>query len=107
MAERELNSVEDYERFIGAEAVDRILSKAGRVTDLRVLNDISTYYDCGVAELLSSWTLLMNVTGNQTRWRVIQGRPDFFSVAKKIHNALLGADINLSKLKMQIYQDVV
>ncbi len=48
----------------------------------------------------------MNVTGNQTRWRVIQGRPDFFSVAKKIHNALLGADINLSKLKMQIYQDV-
>ena len=107
MADRELNSVEDFERFIGAEAVDRILSKAGRVTDLRVLNDFSTYYDGGVAELLSSLTPLMNVTGNQTGWRVIQGRPDYFSVTKEIHNALLGAGINLSQLKLQIYEDVV
>ncbi len=71
MADRELNSVEDFERFIGAEAVDRILSKAGRVTDLRVLNVISTYYDGGVAELLSSLPLLMNVTANQASWCVV------------------------------------
>jgi trehalose synthase len=87
--------------------VDRIHAKARRVADLRVLNVNSTYYGGGVAELLSSLTLLMNVTGVQTGWRVIQGRPDFFSVTKKIHNALQGADINLSELKMQIYEDVV
>jgi trehalose synthase len=37
---------------------------------------------------------------------VIQGRPDFFSVTKKIHNALQGGAINLSDLKMQIYEEV-
>jgi trehalose synthase len=38
---------------------------------------------------------------------VLQGRPDFFSVTKKMHNALQGADINLSELKRDIYEEVV
>ena len=40
-------------------------------------------------------------------WRVIQGRPDFFSITKKMHNALQGAEINLSELKRDIYEEVV
>ena len=48
----------------------------------------------------------MNAAGIKTGWRVIQGRPDFFSITKKMHNALQGAAINLTELKMQIYQEV-
>ena len=40
-------------------------------------------------------TLLMNSLGIKAEWRVIQGRPDFFNITKKMHNALQGADINL------------
>lgn len=102
-----LISVEDYEPHIGAETVERILAKARRIGDLHIVHVNSTYYGGGVSELLSSLTLLMNSAGVQTGWRVIQGRPDFFSITKKIHNALQGADINLSDLKMQIHEDVV
>ncbi len=101
-----LASVEDYELLIGAEAVDRILKKAERLHDMHVVNINSTYYGGGVAELLSSLTLLMNGSGIRTGWRVIQGRPDFFSVTKKMHNALQGDDINLTDLKTQIYEEV-
>lgn len=104
--EFKLVSVEDYELLIGAEAVERILKKAERLHDMHVVNINSTYYGGGVAELLSSLTLLMNGAGIRTGWRVIQGRPDFFSITKKMHNALQGGDINLTDLKTQIYEEV-
>lgn len=59
-------------------AVDRIIKKAQRLHDLHIVHINSTYYGGGVAELLSSLTLLMNAAGVRTGWRVIQGRPDFF-----------------------------
>ena len=101
-----LTSVEDYERLVGAETVERILNKAERLRDLHVVNINSTYYGGGVAELLASLTLLMNAAGIKTGWRAIQGRPDFFSITKKMHNALQGAEINLTDLKIQIFEEV-
>jgi trehalose synthase len=101
-----LISVEDYEPLVGAETVERILKTAERLRDLHVVNINSTYYGGGVAELLSSLTLLMNAAGIKTGWRVIQGRPDFFSITKKMHNALQGAEINLTDLKVQIFEEV-
>ena len=106
MAGLKLVSIADYESIVGASTVDRILSKARDLRDLHILNVSSTYYGGGVADLLSSMTLLMNAAGIQTGWRVIQGRPDFFSITKKMHNALQGDDINLTELKTQIYEEV-
>ncbi len=106
-SDHKLVTVEDYEPLIGAEAVERIGRKAERLRDLHVVNVNSTYYGGGVAEILSSLTLLMNASGIKTGWRVIQGRPEFFSITKKIHNALQGGDINLSDLKKNIYEEVV
>ena len=102
-----LISVEDYEPLVGGETVERLLKKASTLRDLHPVNINSTYYGGGVAEILSSLTLLMNASGIKTGWRVIQGRPDFFSVTKKMHNALQGGDINLTDLKLQIYEEVV
>jgi len=102
-----LRSIADYEPLVGAATIDRIVAKADRLHDLHVVNVNSTYYGGGVAEILSSLTLLMNGLGIRTGWRVIQGRPDFFSVTKKMHNALQGGDINLSDLKRDIYEQVV
>ena len=101
-----LVSVDDYEPLIGGEAVERLLKKVEALRDLHLVNVNSTYYGGGVAEILSSLTLLMNASGIRTGWRVIEGRPDFFSVTKKMHNALQGGNINLTDLKLQIYEEV-
>jgi trehalose synthase len=100
-------NVEEYEKYIGSEAVERIMNKAKPLQGLHVANVNSTYYGGGVAELLSSLSLMMNNVGIKTGWRVLQGSPDFFSTTKKMHNALQGGDINLTDLKVQIYEDVI
>jgi trehalose synthase len=99
--------IEDYQQYIGARAVERIRRKAKLVQNLHVVNVNSTYYGGGVAQLLSSLTLLLNSLGIRTGWRAIHGPPDFFSITKKMHNALQGADINLTDMKMEIYEQVI
>ena len=99
--------MEDFEPLIGSEAIARIQAKARKLRNVQVVNFNSTYYGGGVAEMLSSLTLLMNGLGVKTEWRVIQGTPDFFNITKKMHNALQGGDINLTDLKLQIYEGVV
>src|SRR5574341_783522 len=102
-----ITQVEDYEQLVGGETIERIRKKAEPLKDSRVVHVNSTYYGGGVAELLSSLTLLMNSVGIKTEWRVIQGSPDFFSITKKIHNALQGMEINLSDRKIQIYEQII
>jgi trehalose synthase len=107
MEDDRIVQVEDYEQFVGAETIKRIREKAKLLQDLHVVNVNSTYYGGGVSQLLSSSTLLMNSLGIKTGWRAIHGPPDFFSVTKKIHNALQGGKINLTDRKMQLYEQVV
>ncbi|HVP44694.1 MAG TPA: glycosyltransferase [Terriglobales bacterium] len=102
-----VSSIEDYESIIGSEAVERICRKAEPLRDLHVVNVNSTYYGGGVAQILSSLTLLMNSLGIKTGWRVLQGAPGFFSVTKKMHNALQGTDVSFSEEEKRIYEDVV
>ncbi len=99
--------LEEYEKYIGPEAVERIYNKAKPLHDRHAVFINSTFYGGGVAELLSSLVLLFNNVGIKTGWRIIQGSPDFFSITKKMHNALQGADINLSKHKKDIYEQVI
>ncbi len=101
-----LTTIEDYAPLVGAEAVDRILKKSKRMRDMRIVNISSTYCGGGVAELLSSLTLLMSSAGIRTGWQVIEGRADFFSVTKMFHNALQGGEILLTEQEMRIYEEV-
>ncbi len=107
MAPYRIPQIEDYEPFIGIENVERIREKARKLKDLRVANFNSTYYGGGVAETISSLTLLMNSLRLRTEWRVIQGTADFFSITKKMHNALQGGEIDLSSIKKEIYEQVI
>ncbi|PTL81149.1 glycosyl transferase family 1 [Vitiosangium sp. GDMCC 1.1324] len=99
-------TVQDYEPFIGRRAVDRILNKGRRLSDRSVAHINSTYYGGGVAEMLSSLTLLMRSLGLAAEWRAIQGPPDFFNITKKMHNALQGESIQLTDIKKEIYEEV-
>jgi len=107
MARYRVTRVEDYEPLVGAEVVRRIRDQAAKLKGLRIANFNSTYYGGGVAEIISSLTLLMNSLGLRAEWRVIQGSPDFFSITKKMHNALQGGEIDLSKIKKEIFEQVI
>jgi trehalose synthase len=56
---------------------------------------------------LTPLTLLMNTLGLETGWRVIQGTPEFFACTKKIHNALQGAQVELSEGEKALYEEVI
>jgi trehalose synthase len=100
-------SVTDYEKHIGRDAVDRLIKKGRALQGLHVTNVNSTYYGGGVAELLSSMTVLMNSLGIRTGWRTITGRPDFFNITKKMHNGLQGGAFNLTPRKKFVYEEVI
>jgi len=102
-----ITRIDDYEPLIGREAVDRIVSKAHRLSDLHVAHINSTFYGGGVSEILSSLTLLMNSLGIKTEWRVISGSPDFFATTKKMHNALQGGDYHFTRKKIEVFEEVV
>jgi trehalose synthase len=106
-ANRAIVGIEDYEPLVGSELAQRVKEKADALRGMSVAHVSSTYYGGGVATLLAPLTLLANRAGIPTEWWVIQGTPDFFSVTKKMHNALQGGEINLSELKKDIYEDVV
>lgn len=102
-----LTTIDDYRPLVGPAVVERIRVKADMLRGVHVAHINSTYYGGGVAEILSPLTLLMNSVGVKTGWRVIQGAPDFFSITKKMHNALQGDAINLSPRKCRIYEDII
>src|SRR2546423_1808481 len=99
--------IEDYERFVGAETVERIIKKAEPLKGMHVVHVNSTYYGGGVAELLMSLTLMLNKLDIPTGWRIVHGPPDFFNITKKMHNALQGEKIRLTRQKMHIYEEVI
>ena len=107
MPKYHITQIEDYKPLVGSENIERIREKARKFKGLRVANFNSTYYGGGVAEMISSLTLLMNSLGLRTEWRVIQGTADFFLITKKMHNALQGGEIDLSSIKKEIFEQVI
>ena len=72
MTDFRLTDLEDYQPLIGSEAVERIRGKADALRGIHLVHVNSTFYGGGVAEILSSLTLLMNSVGLKAGWRVIQ-----------------------------------
>jgi trehalose synthase len=102
-----LHSLEQYEPLIGAATIERIAAKAERVRTMRVAHISSTFYGGGVTELLTPLTLMMNATGIETDWHLIQGTPGYFGCTKKLHNTLQGQRVEFSDAEKAIYEQVV
>jgi trehalose synthase len=60
MAQYLITEIEDYESLVGTETIQRIRQKAANWKGLRAANFNSMCYGGGVAEAISSLTLLMN-----------------------------------------------
>jgi trehalose synthase len=96
-------SLSSYKHVVGEELIENIYNEAEPLKGKHIEHINSTFYGGGVAEILSSLTLLMNDVGIKTGWRLLKGHPDFFNVTKKFHNALQGSNIVLSENKKRTY----
>lgn len=58
-----------------------------------------------MAELLGRQIPSLRALGVDVEWRLIHGNPDFFSLTKSFHNALQGAELDLTEAVKQTYQN--
>jgi trehalose synthase len=95
----------DYRSIIRGELYDEIKSLAARLEGARVLNINATSFGGGVAELLYTVVPLMRDVGLDTEWDVMFGEDPFFNVTKNFHNALQGAEYELTPQARAIYEE--
>ncbi len=98
--------LEDFRYIVPDERLAEIYFRARRLYNRHIIHLNATYQGGGVAEILYSLVLLMNDIGLDAGWRILHGSQEFFEITKSFHNALQGADLNLSKRKKQIYLSV-
>lgn len=99
-------SIEDYISIVGEAAVAALHKKAGRIYNKHGLHLNSTFQGGGVAEILSRLIPMMNDISVETGWRILHGNPAFFDVTKKFHNALQGADVEISDGELELYLEI-
>jgi trehalose synthase len=89
-------SPERYKAVLAPEryaAFERGVEEARQLLNGRVVWNVnSTDRGGGVVELLESLVPYARGAGVDVRWAVIDGSPDFFTVTKRIHNRLHGAE---------------
>lgn len=93
----------DYYKIVGDEAISSLYRKARRLYGRHIIHFNSTHQGGGVAEILVALLPLMNDIGLDVDWNILHGRPDFFTITKKFHNALQGDKINLTEMKKRLY----
>ena len=98
--------VEDFRGIVEDKTLAEIYTRAKKLYGKHIVHLNATYQGGGVAEILYSLVMLMNDVGINTGWRILHGSQEFFEVTKQFHNALQGAELNLSERKKQLYIQV-
>lgn len=96
-------SLDRYEDVVGAAVIAELREQAKPLQGARVAHLNATSYGGGVSELLRSLIPLYRALGIEASWSVIPGEPGFFEITKGFHNALQGADFDLTDEAKDIY----
>jgi trehalose synthase len=86
-----LADINRYRMVQSPELMDELIALGRELKGLRVCHINSTPYGGGVAELMVSHIPFLRSLGITADWQIIRGDRKFFSIAKKLHNALQGA----------------
>ncbi|MCF7870717.1 MAG: glycosyltransferase [Candidatus Omnitrophica bacterium] len=98
--------IKEYIPVVGKQLIDELYLVAGRLKRFKIQNINSTISGGGVAEILSRMVPLMKDLGLSVRWDALEAGDKFFTITKKIHNALHGMDVNLTDKEYQYFLDV-
>ena len=107
-------SVDRFRSVLAPEQIERFergAQQARELLDGRVVWNVnSTARGGGVVELLLPLVAYARGAGVDARWTVIEGTPEFFTVTKRIHNRLHGAEgdgLALDEGARAIYEQVL
>jgi trehalose synthase len=95
--------LDDYVEIAGEENINSLRVLAERLKGKSVTHVNSTFFGGGVAEILHSLVPLLKDAGLDAHWEVIKGDLNFFNITKKIHNALQGMNVEISKEETRTY----
>jgi trehalose synthase len=98
-----MGKLEDYIPIAGRGVVDDLMLVAEKLKGRKVQMVNSTAVGGGVAEILNRMVPLFNELGVNTKWDVIRGGREFFSVTKKFHNALHGKQEEITQHDFDIF----
>jgi trehalose synthase len=97
--------LDDYEPFVGRGTIDELRLLGARLRDRTIVTVNSTAVGGGVAEILNRMVPLAREVGVNIRWEVMKGGEDFFSLTKRLHNALHGKPDRLSAHDEEVYRE--
>jgi trehalose synthase len=101
-----MSRIRDYIPVVGEGIVEELSLLADRLKGKAVQNINSTAVGGGVAEILIRMLPLLRDLGVNAFWDVIKGDERFFSITKKMHNALHGVDIPISPDELGYFIEV-
>jgi len=93
----------DYTHLAGRPLIEEVRELAEELRGLKVLHLSATAFGGGVAEILYSLVPLMRDVGIDADWQIILGKEEFYNATKLMHNALQGAEQDLSADEQEIY----
>lgn len=89
-------SIKRYASVVGQGVIDELYFLAEKLEGKKIQNINSTGVGGGVAEILTRMIPLLRQLGVDASWNVIKGNEKFFSITKKLHNALHGVDVSVT-----------
>jgi trehalose synthase len=98
-------SLADYRSIVRRELYDEVVALGERLRGKRVLHVSATSFGGGVAEILYTMVPLMRDIGLDAEWDIMFGSEPFFNVTKSFHNALQGAEYELTVEDRAIYEE--
>ena len=98
-------SLADYRSIVRRELYDEVVSLGERLRGKRVLHVSATSFGGGVAEILYTLVPLMRDVGLDAEWDIMFGSEPFFNVTKSFHNALQGAEYELTVEDRAIFEE--
>jgi trehalose synthase len=97
------NRLERYEEFLPPELAGDLERLRSKLQGVKVVHLNATPYGGGVAEILKSLIPLMQSAGIAADWYAMPAHEAFFAVTKSFHNALQGADYELTAEDQAVY----
>ncbi len=98
--------VRDYTDIVGKAVIEELFMIGEKSRSMSIQHINSTAVGGGVAEILTRLVPMMNELGVRTRWDVIKGGERFFSITKKMHNALHGVVENFGDDEWEHFLEV-
>lgn len=92
-----------YRQFITKSQLNLIKETAKSIGDKKIIHLNSTAKGGGVAEILKSLVPLMQNVGINCEWYSIKAPVKFFTITKRIHNGLQGANVKISQQDFNYY----